>query len=155
MPILAVNIVKVLFVVALYGFLLYVARAMRGQAVGPPTEAAPTPTSATRRRRPDEPTPPPPARQLALEIVPPDGVPRQVALTGRIVIGRGEGADIRIDDEFSSERHAAFEPRRGAVWVEDLGSTNGTTLDGARITAPTRLDPGATVVVGQTRVTVR
>lgn len=68
-----------------------------------------------------------------------------------ITIGRGGQNDIAIDgDEFASARHVRFEPRRDGVWVTDLGSTNGTYLNGVRIDGARRLAPGDVVRVGET-----
>ena len=59
------------------------------------------------------------------------------ARLGPLTIGRGGQNDIPLDgDEFASAQHARFEPRRDGVWVEDVGSTNGTFVNGARIDAP-------------------
>jgi pSer/pThr/pTyr-binding forkhead associated (FHA) protein len=70
-----------------------------------------------------------------------------VALT----LGRGAQNDVTLDgDEFASARHARVEPRRDGVWVHDLGSTNGTFVNGARIDRPRRLTPGDIVRVGET-----
>lgn len=68
-----------------------------------------------------------------------------------ITIGRGGQNDIAIDgDEFASARHVRFEPRRDGVWVTDLGSTNGTYVNGLRIDGARRLAPGDVVRVGET-----
>jgi pSer/pThr/pTyr-binding forkhead associated (FHA) protein len=67
-----------------------------------------------------------------------------------ISIGRGGQNDVTLDgDEFSSAQHARFEARRDGLWVEDLGSTNGTFVNGARVTTPRRLGKGDVVRVGQ------
>jgi hypothetical protein len=67
-----------------------------------------------------------------------------------ISVGRGGQNDVALDgDEFSSARHARFEARRDGLWVEDLGSTNGTFVNGARVTTPRRLGKGDVVRVGQ------
>ena len=59
--------------------------------------------------------------------------------------------DVAIDgDEFASARHVRFEPRRDGVWVQDLGSTNGTYVNGVRIEGARRLDPGDVIRVGET-----
>ena len=51
-----------------------------------------------------------------------------------LTVGRGGQNDVAIDgDEFASARHVRFEPRRDGVWVHDLGSTNGTYVNGVRI----------------------
>src|SRR6476469_6941809 len=53
-------------------------------------------------------------------------------------LGRGGENAIRLDgDDFASTRHALLEPRPDGLWVEDVGSTNGTFVNGARVpTAP-------------------
>ena len=72
-----------------------------------------------------------------------------------VSIGRGGQNDIPLDgDEFSSARHARFERRRDGLWVEDTGSTNGTFVNGARVTTPRRLGRGDVVRVGQTDLRV-
>ena len=53
-------------------------------------------------------------------------------------------------DDFASAQHARFESRRDGLWVEDIGSTNGTFVNGARVTTPRRLSKGDVVRVGQT-----
>ena len=74
------------------------------------------------------------------------------ALDSRAVtVGRGSQNDIALDaDDFASARHARFEPRRDGVWVEDIGSTNGTYVNGARLSKPRRLAAGDVVRVGST-----
>ena len=66
-------------------------------------------------------------------------------------VGRGRGNDVTIDaDTFASSRHARFEPRRDGVYVEDAGSTNGTFVNGIRLTTDRRLTPGDVVRIGET-----
>jgi FHA domain len=66
-------------------------------------------------------------------------------------IGRGANNDISISsDEYASTRHARFEPRRDGVYVEDVGSTNGTFVNGARLTRERKLTAGDIVRVGET-----
>ncbi len=68
-----------------------------------------------------------------------------------LTVGRGTQNDLPLDqDEFASTKHARFEPRRDGVWVEDIGSTNGTYVNGARLSEPRRLRPGDVVRIGQT-----
>ena len=71
-------------------------------------------------------------------------------LTPRTVIGRGHDADLRLSDPGVSRHHAQVELRDGAVWVEDLGSTNGTTLDGVKVTSPVALTHGQRITMGST-----
>ena len=68
-----------------------------------------------------------------------------------LTVGRGGQNDVAIEgDEFASARHVRFEPRRDGVWVLDLGSTNGTYVNGVRIAEARRLAPGDVVRVGET-----
>ena len=146
MPFVAVNIIKVLFVVALWAFLLYVARSMRGQVAGPPT-TAPGPA------RPSVETAPAalPAIHIELE----SGETKEFRLDRDVVIGRGEGCDIVVDDEFASDRHAAVSVEGSTVWLEDLGSTNGTAVAGTRISERVQVEPGTTITVGRTKMVLR
>jgi hypothetical protein len=71
--------------------------------------------------------------------------------SSQLTIGRGRQNDIALpNDDYISARHARFEPRQDGVWVQDLGSTNGTYLNGARLERPRRLTAGDVVRVGDT-----
>jgi FHA domain-containing protein len=68
-----------------------------------------------------------------------------------ISIGRGTPNDVRLDaDEYASANHARVEPRRDGVWIEDIGSTNGTYVNGVRLSRPRKLAVGDLVRVGET-----
>src|SRR6266540_2840661 len=70
-----------------------------------------------------------------------------------LTMGRGSPNDIELhDDEFASARHARVEPRRDGVWLEDIGSTNGTFVNGTQIDRPRRLTPGDVIRVGETNL---
>ncbi len=81
---------------------------------------------------------------------------RTVALEPRrrLVFGNDEAAGLRLDDPTVSRNHAAFTFDNAEIHVEDLGSTNGTWYEGARIT-DARVPIGATVQLGHTRVLLR
>src|SRR5688500_7744538 len=89
--------------------------------------------------------------KLSVESGPGKG--RSVELEGEVVVGR-EGADLTIEDSELSRRHVAFRPVNGGVEIEDLGSTNGTFVDGRRINGPARVTKNARISVGQSRLTV-
>lgn len=74
---------------------------------------------------------------------------RRIDLEGELVIGR-EGATLTIDDSELSRRHAAIRPSADGYEIEDLGSLNGTYVNGRRIDNPTRLVGGETIKLGQT-----
>jgi hypothetical protein len=68
-----------------------------------------------------------------------------------IQVGRGGQNDIAIErDEFASSNHARFTARRDGVWLEDVGSTNGTFVNGEQVGEPRRLQPGDVVRIGET-----
>ena len=68
-----------------------------------------------------------------------------------VTLGRGGQNDLALDnDDFASARHARIEPRRDGVWVEDIGSTNGTYVNGARISKARVLRNGDVIRVGAT-----
>jgi FHA domain len=68
-----------------------------------------------------------------------------------ISIGRGGPNEVRLDgDDFASVQHARVEPRRDGVWIEDVGSTNGTFVNGVRLSRARKLTAGDLVRVGET-----
>jgi hypothetical protein len=68
-----------------------------------------------------------------------------------VTIGRGPLNDLQLDqDDFASGKHALVDPRRDGVWVEDLGSTNGTFVNGVRLSTSRRLAPGDVLRIGET-----
>ena len=70
-----------------------------------------------------------------------------------ITVGRGPQNDVALDgDDYASAKHARIEPRRDGVWVEDVGSTNGTYLNGIKLTRARKLTPGDVVRVGETEL---
>ena len=70
-----------------------------------------------------------------------------------VTVGRGPQNDFKLDgDDYASAKHARIEPRRDGVWVEDIGSTNGTFLNGIKLTRARKLTPGDVVRVGETEL---
>ncbi len=72
-----------------------------------------------------------------------------------ILIGRGNDAAIRLDDDYVSTRHARIAASGDQWYVEDLGSTNGTYLGTQRLTQPTTIGLGAQVRIGKTILELR
>jgi hypothetical protein len=78
--------------------------------------------------------------------------PREVVpLLPRTVIGRGAGADIVIDDPHVSARHAEVRFERGQWWLRDLGSSNGTMLNGEPVRAVVGVRSGDVLQCGRVR----
>ena len=79
---------------------------------------------------------------------------RDVEVTASLVLGR-EATDLVIDDAEVSRRHAALRPAGDGLELEDLGSLNGTWVNGIRIQGPVRLETGDRVQLGDTSFEVR
>jgi len=77
-----------------------------------------------------------------------DDTTRAWLLPMTTTIGRNAGNTIAIEDDFVSARHASLIFRDGAWWLKDAGSTNGTTLNGKELAAPTPILSGDVVGVG-------
>jgi pSer/pThr/pTyr-binding forkhead associated (FHA) protein len=74
---------------------------------------------------------------------------------GTMRIGRGAEADVKLDaDTTVSSRHATVTRRSDGLWVEDAGSTNGTFVNGARVTSARLLQPGDVLRIGHTDLVV-
>jgi hypothetical protein len=72
-----------------------------------------------------------------------------------VTVGRGGQNDLVLDgDEFASARHARIEMRGDGVWVQDLESTNGTYVNGARVVGAQRVGAGDVLRVGETDLVV-
>ncbi len=91
---------------------------------------------------------PPPAWRLVLEAPGDSGIPRGTAfrLAARMEIGRAPGAAIVIGDPSVSARHASLERQGGAWQLRDLGSTNGTFVEGQPV------GPGGVLLRGGERI---
>ncbi len=94
-----------------------------------------------------------------LEVITCDGVPglegRVYPLDNTSTIGRDPGSTIPIPGPRVSARHARLVWRAGSWWVEDLGSTNGTLLNGQAVTSLSRLSPADVLQVGPASLKVR
>ena len=75
--------------------------------------------------------------------------------SGTVLIGRAEDSTLVLDDDYASTRHARIVQQGNGYAVEDLGSTNGTYLDRARITAPTPVPVGVPIRIGRTVIELR
>lgn len=76
---------------------------------------------------------------------------RVYELTGQtMIIGRQSGNEVVVPDEQVSRRHAQVEDRSGVLVIADLDSSNGTYVNGTRISSPQALQPGDTLQVGTT-----
>jgi pSer/pThr/pTyr-binding forkhead associated (FHA) protein len=72
-----------------------------------------------------------------------------------VLIGRADDSTLVLTDDYSSTRHAKLSPRGSEWYVEDLGSTNGTYLDRAKVTTAVRVPMGTPVRIGKTVIELR
>jgi hypothetical protein len=71
-------------------------------------------------------------------------------LIGGLSVGRSKDADVQIDDRYASGIHVRLFSREGRHFVEDMNSTNGTTLNGAALDGEAELVDGDTIQIGDT-----
>lgn len=149
-PEAALTVLKFCFLALVYLFLWRVVRVVTmGLRAPAMTAAAPANARGRRPSRADK-------RGARLRILePPAHQGETYALGDEITVGRGGGCGIVLpEDGFVSTVHARVFRRGDEVFVEDLGSRNGTFLNGDRIAASARLRRGDRVQFGQTVVEV-
>ena len=78
--------------------------------------------------------------------------PRRVRVARGLLVGRSPSAGIKLEDQTVSRVHARLECREGQVFVEDLGSRNGTLLNGRPVARDALLVPGDRVRIGSTEI---
>ena len=78
----------------------------------------------------------------------PDG--KVFRLKGGATVGRSPRSDIVLEDDYVSSTHVRIFARRQFLYLEDLGSTNGTFVDGRRIDGEAQIKPGQEIVIGDT-----
>ncbi len=95
-------------------------------------------------------------RVLKLEVFPAEGEPFQRTIAGvaSVAVGRSSSVDLMVPDRMLSRRHARLYLDGGDWLVEDLGSHNGTFLNGSRVESPARLKDGDVLALGGSSVTV-
>jgi len=145
---------RLLLLALLYLFLWRVVRVissdLRGQPLGVSGPSRPEVASSDRRPSVGRRTP----RQLVVHE--PGGAVHTVDLADEPVrIGRAPGVTVVVADDFVSDEHAEFLPGSDGWAVRDLGSTNGTHLNGGKVVRTTPVAAGDQVRVGKTRVEVR
>ena len=150
---IALTIIKVAFLALLWLFILSAVSVIRtdlfGKAVRSPDQPQPLELE----------TPPPPPRRAKRQ----RGAPRVFMISqgsqaglaaelagGVIMIGRGADCQLILEDDYVSTRHARVVSTPNGIYVEDLGSTNGTYVNGQLITAPTTITLADTVRIGKT-----
>jgi pSer/pThr/pTyr-binding forkhead associated (FHA) protein len=149
-PPLVLTILKVVFIVLLYLFIARAVRVIYLDLVGPrvPRASAKQSVPAAPRKRRGQPK--------SLVVTDAEGGTRTYPIAQEaLAIGRAESCQVVLADTYASQMHARVFPKDGAWFVEDLGSTNGTYLNRAKVTAPSELGPGDEIRIGKTTLELR
>ena len=151
---LTLNLVRLGVIVLLWAFVFSVVGALRSdlygtrvvsRGVGP---ARPRDTRGERRRK----------REVPTHLVVTEGRLRGTSVPlheGGLLIGSNPECSLVLTDDYTSGRHLRIYPGADAWYADDLGSTNGTIVNGQKITEGARLDPGAQIRIGQTVLELR
>jgi pSer/pThr/pTyr-binding forkhead associated (FHA) protein len=142
------NILTLCLLALLYLFFVRVLQAVWAEVNGPrqrPSRnrgrADSAPRAPARRGRGSSPT--------ALRVIEPEAQRgRSFPLADELTVGRAAGCQVTLDDTYVSQLHARVFRRDGRFLVEDLGSTNGTYLNRAKVSGPMPMAPGDRLQVG-------
>jgi pSer/pThr/pTyr-binding forkhead associated (FHA) protein len=146
-------ILKIAFLVLLYGFIVLIVRsATKGMKQAPQESIVLGAAEAAELRAAHG---PPPTRLLVVTS-PELREGQTIEVAGPTIVGRDAHSGIRLDrDEFASGRHARIEPRQDGAWVDDLGSTNGTFVNGTKLKRPQLARIGDVIKIGATELQVQ
>jgi pSer/pThr/pTyr-binding forkhead associated (FHA) protein len=159
------KILNLALVILLWLFFLRVLRAVWAELKAPPVAAvapvapAPAPARPTPAAAPPRPAASPsPSRPItgdggAAQLViveSPEQRGQAFPLADELTVGRGGGCAVALRDRMVSQLHARIFRRDGQLFVEDLGSTNGTLLNGKKVSAAVAMRKGDRLQVGKT-----
>ncbi len=160
---LVVAAVKYGLLALLWLFVVLAFRTVRsdlfGAAARTPPSARPVPAAAAPRS--PAPVPSPGGRRgrsAARKLVVTEGALAGTTIglgDGPVTLGRADDSTLVLTDDYASSRHARLVPGDGAWLVEDLGSTNGTYLGGAKVLRPTPVPLGQQIRIGKTVLELR
>jgi hypothetical protein len=144
------------FLAVLYLFLLWMARsALKDLRRGGAEEAVPAYEDATGMHHATAGLSPDSPGRPKLRVATAAGLRSGSAydLSEGALLGRGDRADIRLEDTFASSDHARLVPQGDVMVLEDLGSTNGTYLNGEPLRGPQPLHVGDSIRIGDSEFT--
>ena len=144
MPDSLLTILKFCLLAILYLFFFRVLRAVWTEVKGPPLRRSAAPAAAPAARGPR-------GAPSRLRIVEPAGERgRTYDLTDELTVGRAGGCGVVVADSYASQLHARVFRRDDQLFIEDLGSTNGTFLNRRKVTTAASVRRGDRLQVGQT-----
>ncbi|MGI9578610.1 MAG: FHA domain-containing protein [Microthrixaceae bacterium] len=158
MPEQLLTVLKICLLVLLYLFFLRVLRAVWAEVTPPkvaveaPQQAAAQPVPRTRSTRASR-KPSVPTRLVVVE--PPALATTEYEMAPETTIGRSAGCTIPLDEQYVSQVHTRVFERDGQVFAEDLGSTNGTWVNGVRAVGPMPARLGDRIQIGNVILELR
>lgn len=150
MPEAVLDILKYFFLFLLLLFLARAVKAMYLEISGPrasrgvPAPASPAQAGKSAGQAPEK-----------MSVSAPGTKPRTFDVGDELIIGRADKCHVVIDDSYASQVHARVFKRQQAVYIEDMGSTNGTYLNRKKVTSPTPVSRGDTARIGKTQMEFR
>lgn len=148
---LIVGALKIAFLAVMWAFVLFAANIIRTDMFG--RQVATSVGDSAPLQHPGRPRKKRQSRHAPTSLRVVEG--RQAGLTipmaGVVGLGRAADSALNIDDDYASTRHAQLtQDDDGQWWLEDLNSTNGTSLNTVRVTVPTKVQNGDTIRIGRT-----
>jgi pSer/pThr/pTyr-binding forkhead associated (FHA) protein len=150
MPEVVLDILKYFFLFLIFLFLGRAVKAMYLEISGP--RAVRAPQASRQAIGQDDSQGRPPER---VAVIAPGGKPRTFDLGDELIIGRGDKCHVVITDSYASQVHARVFRRQNGIYIEDMGSTNGTFLNRKKVTSPTMINRGDTARIGKTELEFR
>jgi len=148
MPEIVLQILKYMFLLILFLFLTRAVKAMYLEIYGPrvskPTGPAPASGGSRAGKPPDR-----------MVVTAPDVSPKSYDIADELIMGRGDKCHVVLTDSYSSQVHARVFRRGADLFIEDMGSTNGTYLNGRKVTSPLQVNRGDKARIGKTEMEFR
>ena len=151
MPEVVLDILKYFFLVLIFLFLARAVKAMYLEISGPRSSRAPQAQPMSRVS--EKLTAGKPPDKVA--VVAPGAKVRTFDLGDELIVGRGDKCHVVLEDSYASQVHARVFRRQDAVYIEDMGSTNGTYLNRKKVTSPVPVNRGDTARIGKTELEFR
>jgi pSer/pThr/pTyr-binding forkhead associated (FHA) protein len=155
---LTLTVIKLGFLAVLWLFVLTAISAMRSDIFGSRAQQRPARQPAARQARPPKPPAAKPKRGVPGRLVVTQGSLAGTSVSlgeAPVTIGRAHDSTLVVDDDYASSRHARLYAQDGRWMVEDMGSTNGTYLDRAKVSGPTPVPLGVPIRIGKTVLELR
>ena len=144
---------KIAFLVLLYLFIWMIVRSATRDVRTAPQESIVLSAAEATALRAQQPQ----TAKATLSVVSSPTLPagRRLTIAEATTVGRSPDCALHLDhDEYVSSRHALITPVENGVWVEDIGSTNGTYVNGAQVTTARVLHAGDEIRIGETQLRV-